>query len=367
MAIEDHLVRLRQGVEVWNQWRRGYPDVKPNLSEANLSEINLSGANLSRTNLIGADLIGANLTRAELKGASLIGADLSYANLSYANFSNTDIRDTDFHKANLSRANLSHADVRHANLRKVDARYADVRYANLSKTNLSFSNFSDANLNKADIRYANLSKADLSKADLTAVQALAANLDQSILTGVVIQDWHIDHTTQLDGVKCDYIFCSRNHVTLEPTERIPEDPNHIFAAGEFVQRFQILNCALETIDLTFTEGIDWKAFFASFQKLRQQQPNDEISIQGIACQGEAFMIRLEVPQETDKAAIETQAKLLYEAQREILEAQYEKQLRLRGGWQVDEIRRLIAAERKEKATLMGIIATMANNQGPMFD
>lgn len=367
MAIEDHLVTLRQGVDVWNQWRNDHPDVKPNLSDANLSDTNLSGANLSGANLIGADLIGANLSRAELKAARLIGADLSYANLSYANFSNADIRYTDFHKANLSQSNLSHADVRHANLRKVDARYADVRYANLSKTNLSFSNFGDANLSKADIRHANLSKADLSKADLTAVQALAANLDQSILTGAVIEDWHIDRTTQLDGVKCDYIFCTRNHETHEPMARIPEDPNSIFAAGEFVQRFQILDGALETIDLTFTEGINWKAFFASFQELRQQQPNDEISIQGLARQGEAFMIRLEVPQATDKAAIETHAKLLYEAQREALEAQYEKQLRLRGDWHADEIRRLIEAERREKATLMGIIATLANNQGPMSD
>ncbi|MEL6381180.1 MAG: hypothetical protein AAFQ89_01650 [Cyanobacteria bacterium J06626_18] len=59
------------------------------------------------------------------------------------------------------------------------------------------------------------------------------------------------------------------------------DPNSTFAPGEFVQQFQILESALETIDLTFTEGIDWKAFFASFQQLRQQRPGEEISIQGI--------------------------------------------------------------------------------------
>ena len=46
-ANQKHLAILRQGVEVWNQWRKN-PRVRPNLSGANLSEANLSGVNLSR-------------------------------------------------------------------------------------------------------------------------------------------------------------------------------------------------------------------------------------------------------------------------------------------------------------------------------
>jgi hypothetical protein len=34
MANEKHVVLLKQGVEVWNKWRWGNPDVKPDLGGA---------------------------------------------------------------------------------------------------------------------------------------------------------------------------------------------------------------------------------------------------------------------------------------------------------------------------------------------
>ena len=43
MANEEHLARLKQGVEAWNQWRNGNYGIKPDLTEADLR-----GANLSR-------------------------------------------------------------------------------------------------------------------------------------------------------------------------------------------------------------------------------------------------------------------------------------------------------------------------------
>ena len=51
MANPEHLKILKQGVEVWNKWRRGNPDIRPDLSEANLTEADLVDANLK-----GADL-----------------------------------------------------------------------------------------------------------------------------------------------------------------------------------------------------------------------------------------------------------------------------------------------------------------------
>jgi hypothetical protein len=46
MANEEHLARLRQGVEAWNQWRAANPGIRPDLSEAHLARENLCGANL---------------------------------------------------------------------------------------------------------------------------------------------------------------------------------------------------------------------------------------------------------------------------------------------------------------------------------
>jgi len=52
MANEEQLAILRQGVEVWNEWRTENLDV----------EVDLSGANLS----------GADLARADLSGSSFL-------------------------------------------------------------------------------------------------------------------------------------------------------------------------------------------------------------------------------------------------------------------------------------------------------
>lgn len=77
MATQEQLAIVRQGVDVWNRWRKyigqGGSQIK----------INLSGANLSHINLSGADLSGADLTRANLAGADLTEATLSWVDTQY--------------------------------------------------------------------------------------------------------------------------------------------------------------------------------------------------------------------------------------------------------------------------------------------
>jgi uncharacterized protein YjbI with pentapeptide repeats len=93
MANEEHLMILKQGVEVWNRWRENKPEPSgpetfkllfPDLRGANLCETNLSGANLQYVNLTGSDLSGTNLRQANLNNANLSKADLIGANLTGA-------------------------------------------------------------------------------------------------------------------------------------------------------------------------------------------------------------------------------------------------------------------------------------------
>jgi hypothetical protein len=41
MANPEHLAILKQSVEVWNRWRKGYPEIRPELYKVNLAGINL--------------------------------------------------------------------------------------------------------------------------------------------------------------------------------------------------------------------------------------------------------------------------------------------------------------------------------------
>ncbi len=70
MANPEHLAILKQGVQVWNEWRTStwndYRELHPDLSEADLRGMDLGDANLRITNLVEADLTGANLSGADL-------------------------------------------------------------------------------------------------------------------------------------------------------------------------------------------------------------------------------------------------------------------------------------------------------------
>jgi pentapeptide repeat protein len=112
MADAKHLARLKQGVSVWNAWRRRSPSVRPDLSrafliEAELRGINLSNANLERANLRSSTLSRANLMRANLRGADLRAASLRRARLDHADLTGAVLRYTSLAEAGIEGAILT--------------------------------------------------------------------------------------------------------------------------------------------------------------------------------------------------------------------------------------------------------------------
>ena len=79
MANEEHLTRLKHGIEAWNQWRDEYPEIRPDLTEAHLLRADLIGAHLSGADLTDANLSHANLSRAHIIGTIFTDVDLSMA------------------------------------------------------------------------------------------------------------------------------------------------------------------------------------------------------------------------------------------------------------------------------------------------
>ncbi len=160
MANEEQLAILKQGVEVWNKWRkdsfRGMTInwVENSIIEAVLSGVDLSvgpSVDLSRADLSETDLVGADLSEADLVGVNLNGANLSYANLVVARLSGAHLRAADLSGANLIHADLSGANLSHANLSGVNLSYADLSGANLSSSSLVRANIDNAKLSECTV------------------------------------------------------------------------------------------------------------------------------------------------------------------------------------------------------------------------
>ncbi len=170
MGLHNELEILNQGVDAWNDWRRGNPALKPLLTDADLSDMDLSGANLSEAVLDGAELFDANLENTNLKMATMRGADLSGANLKGAELYKVDLRDASLIGADLSRAYLAEADISGADLRGAQLNGADLSGANLSEANCATADLSQACLARAHLSRTNLRNADLYRCDLSSMR-----------------------------------------------------------------------------------------------------------------------------------------------------------------------------------------------------
>jgi len=255
MANPEHVKILRQGVELWNQWRKENSKIKPDLSRTNLSGTNLNGADLSNAKLMKVYLNIANLTNANLRNANLTNANLreavlSSANLTGANLSGIYLREAVLISAKLMKANLSGTNLTGADLSNADLRGAVLSNAGLSEANLTGANLTGANLTGANLTGANLSRANLSRANLRWVNLSSANLRWGILIGSDLRnvsfnsaDFSSSDLTgsylylslrdywEINGVKCDYIYWDR-----EGKERTPKDRD--FLPGEFEELYK---------------------------------------------------------------------------------------------------------------------------------
>ncbi|HEX9988696.1 MAG TPA: toll/interleukin-1 receptor domain-containing protein [Chloroflexia bacterium] len=162
MANPAHVELLRQGVEVWNKWRKEHPDVLPDLI----------GVHLKRAQLMGADLIGANLKRAQLMGADLTGAQLDRAQLIEANLKEADLTDTHLTDAYLTGAYLTGAHLTGAYLKGTYLKRADLKWADLSNAWLYYTSISSAWITQADFTEAQLMGTIFADMDLSEARGL---------------------------------------------------------------------------------------------------------------------------------------------------------------------------------------------------
>jgi len=176
MADQMQLSILKQGVDVWDKWRRENPDIPIDLSEADLRMADLGGANLTRANLSYANLSEANLFRANLQQANLLDANLKGASLLGAT-----LIETSLWGANLADSDLSGAYVIEADFFEADLSRAILGMAVLFGTKFLGANLTSANLYGANLQQADLYKANLSGANLESAVIVKTNIHDTIL------------------------------------------------------------------------------------------------------------------------------------------------------------------------------------------
>ncbi|MFM7324432.1 MAG: pentapeptide repeat-containing protein, partial [Nodosilinea sp.] len=264
----------------------------------------------------GADLTDADCSGASLKGAHLYGATLTRTRLHRARQVNL---------ARLGKTILADVAVQDL-LISLRGRGRAYRGKNLQGANLATADLVGADFTEADLSQATLAGADLQQANLTKTQALGTEFRQADLTGACLEAWNIDSTTQLAGARCDYVYLLSHH-----QERRPHSGH--FQPGEFTKLFEEV---LDTIDLIFQNGIDWKVFLQTFQQVQVQQGEAELAIQSIENKGDGVMVvKLKAAPDTDKAGVHQLFMSGYHTALEAAEQRYKAQLQAKD----DEIQR----------------------------
>lgn len=203
VALEKHLMFLR-GQIGGQRLIMQYKD---------LSNLNFHNRDISQSDFTGSMLVGTDLSLCIMKSSCFFGCDLRDSDISHADLSRTDLRGTSLSGANMSGANLADSDMREgkivqkantgdlvdrvrsggaggsktllvgARLTNADLSGVRARNADFSDADLSNSITHDADLDEATFHGANLSNADFSGSNLRQV-----NMQQAILSGVVMEN-----------------------------------------------------------------------------------------------------------------------------------------------------------------------------------
>jgi uncharacterized protein YjbI with pentapeptide repeats len=203
--------------------------------------------------------------------------------------------ETDFNGLNLQGAYLKQAEMPNFALIGTNLTLADLSGGSLRNTNLSRANLSGADLTGADLQNSMLVQADLTGADLTGAD----------LTGACIENWNINGRTNFSDVQCDYIYRKLDD-TGKSTDRYPRDRN--FERGEFTALYQE---AENVAELFFKEGVNWRIFAFSLQKLQLEDEDLDLQLRTIEKRGDRWAITVTHNKNVPSELVERQLEAAY--------------------------------------------------------
>ncbi len=298
------------GLGAYIAWRALAGDEK----HALIRSIAIAFAATGGTSFRNADLTDANFTEATLKST-----DFRTTNLTRTCFHNTEKLD----RARVGKSILADTRIRELLITGNGYKKSYVG-ANLQGANLTGVNLNEANLKQANLSEATLHQANLEFANLTETQALATDFTAAYFTGACLEAWNIDANTKLDGADCRFVYLLEYpQPGTDDRERRPSSGD--FASGEFTKLFEEV---LNTVDLIFRNGVDWKVFITAFTQVQLDNEETKLTIQGIENKGEGvFVIKVSVPPDTNKEKIHSEFTQNYQLELKAIEEKYKAELK----------------------------------------
>jgi uncharacterized protein YjbI with pentapeptide repeats len=266
------------------------------------------------------------------------GTCFKSANLTDADFSHAILKSTNFRFANATRTfwrqskYLKFARVENTILVDIkvrellitgDGKYKEYIGASLRGANLISADLSNANLKLADLGEATLQAACLNNANLREALAIGTNFTTAQMSGTCLEGWNIDHTTILDNVESKYIYLLEEaKPETDDKERRPS--SGYFQAGDFTKLFKEV---LDTVDLIFRNGVEFKAFMSSFKKVKVENGGVQIEIKSMENKGDGVVVvKIDVPPETNKEKIHREFMQFYDENVKVLDKKYHQKL-----------------------------------------
>ena len=204
-----------------------------------------------------------------------------------------------WHQAHLDRAHLEHTYLEHPPIRHLlttgNGSGQPFDRLDLRGVNLQDANLSDASLMGTNLSNATLQGADLCRANLVQARLYGANLAGACLTGAYIQNWGISTDTQLEDIKCDYVY-TRLPTRDDPDPcRKPDKRGENFKTGDFSDFIapiikvldlyktqdtdpRQLGKQFKTLDLVHHQGIDPTAAAIAVTQLAEEHPEARLEL-----------------------------------------------------------------------------------------
>jgi uncharacterized protein YjbI with pentapeptide repeats len=269
----------------------------------------IGGTNFHKANLTNANFTDATLTKTNFSDAKVIRTRwLNAKQMDQARWGGTILIDQDVRELLCSgygrRGNYSRRNLQGAYLALADLSEANLSEANISDCYLKGARLEGANLSEANISGCYLKGARLEGANLIKTQALGVDFYDATLSGACIEAWNIDSTTKLEGVNCTHIY-----LKYGGKERRPHSDNEEYAPGDFTKLFQE---TLDTVDIIFKEGLDWKNFIIALDKVQVENEGIQLSVESVKQKEDGFfVVRVTVPPDADKVKLNDELKRVY--------------------------------------------------------